>query len=100
MSEFELRDGVLEEFAGAADGVASRLAPLDPSVPLSEAVGAVPQTATAEAAAELGITLTVSCQALADAVTELAGSARASAAEYARADGVSSARLHATGALP
>jgi hypothetical protein len=100
VSEFTLRDGALEEFASAADGVAGRLAPLDPSAPLTEAVGAVPQTATADAAAELAITLTVSCQALADAVTELAGSARASAAEYARADGASSTRLHATGVLP
>lgn len=100
MSGFRVQAGALEEFAGTAEFAAGQVAPLDPSTPLAGVATAVPGTATAAAAADLGIKLTVSCQALADAVAELAGAARASDATYSGTDGSAADLLLGTGPTP
>lgn len=100
MSGFRVQSDALEEFAGAAESAANAVAPLDPSAPLAGVASAVPGTATAAAAADLAIRLTVSCQALADAVAELAGAARASDAAYSATDGSAADLLLSTGPTP
>lgn len=100
MSGFRVQPGALEEFAGAAESAAGQVTALDPSTPLAGVSSAIPGTATAAAAADLAIRMTVSCQALADAVAELAGAARASDAAYGDTDGSAAGLLLGTGPTP
>jgi hypothetical protein len=86
VSGFSVRPGALEEFARTAEQAGGQVTPLEPSTALAGVATAVPGTLTAVAASDLAIALTVSCQALGDAVTELAGAARASETGYGGAD--------------
>jgi len=87
MSGFTVDPAALEEFAGACEGASGSAAGLDPGAAMAGVPGAVPETATAEQASRLGISLTVSCQAVGDAFATLAGNARSNAAGYSGADG-------------
>lgn len=97
MSGFDVVTDALVEFAGAVDRASAELGPLDPTAPPAEVAAAVPGTATAAAMSDLAIRLTVSCQALADAVAELGGAARGSASTYRDADNRSVEALTAAG---
>ncbi|NHC15922.1 hypothetical protein [Motilibacter deserti] len=87
MSGFTVDPAALEEFAAACEGASGQAAGLDPGAAMATVPAAVPETATAEQAARLGIALTVSCQAAGDAFAALAGNARSNAAGYLGADG-------------
>lgn len=93
MSGFEVVTDALVEFAGAVDGATAELGALDPSTAVAEVPAAVPGTATAAAAGDLAIRLTVACQALAETVAEVAGAARGNASTYASSDGRVSQQL-------
>jgi len=100
VSGFDVVTDALVDFAGAVDGATAELGSLDPATPMAEVPGAVPGTATAAAAGDLAIRLTVACQALAETLAEVAGAARGNASTYGSSDGRVSQHLTTVGGAP